>query len=50
MMLPFLTVTLSVWAVWNGRRRSAIGWWLLTMVIFIAWCGYHMTRELTLSF
>ncbi|WP_444932358.1 DUF5993 family protein [Microbulbifer sp. SSSA002] len=50
MMLPFLTIALSIWAVWKGRRRPAMGWWLSTLLIYIAWCSYHMTRELPLSF
>ncbi|MCO1332862.1 DUF5993 family protein [Microbulbifer sp. OS29] len=50
MILPFLTAALTVWAVWNGRRRAAMGWWLVTVLIYIAWYGYHMTRELNLSF
>ncbi|MFS1523638.1 DUF5993 family protein [Microbulbifer sp. 2304DJ12-6] len=50
MMLPFLTVLIAIWSLWKGRRRAVIGWWLATLLIYIAWCAYHMTGVLGLSF
>ncbi|WP_346840219.1 DUF5993 family protein [Microbulbifer sp. SAOS-129_SWC] len=49
MMLPFVTVLLSAWYTWSGRRSAALGWWLVTMAIYIAWCFYHMTDPMHLS-
>jgi hypothetical protein len=49
MMLPFVTGTLAVWFGLVGRRRPCVTFWLLTLVIFAAWCNYHMTSPLALS-
>ncbi|MFA0810427.1 DUF5993 family protein [Microbulbifer epialgicus] len=49
-MLPFLTILMSVWYIWKGRPKVAIGWWMVTMVVYIIWFAYHITSELNLSF
>lgn len=49
MMLPFVTGMLAVWFGLVGRRRPCVTFWLLTVVIFAAWCNYHMTSPLALS-
>ncbi|MFI2811203.1 MULTISPECIES: DUF5993 family protein [Microbulbifer] len=49
MMLPFVTVLLSAWFAWRGSRAGAVGWWLATLAIFVAWCFYHMTSHLDIS-
>lgn len=50
MMLPFLTAMGSVWFGLRGQRRPCLWLWLATMVIFAAWCKYHINDPLTLSF
>lgn len=49
MMLPFLTSAMSIWFGIRGRRQACLVLWLLTIVIFAAWCGVHMTDPLALS-
>ncbi|MFC6633762.1 DUF5993 family protein [Microbulbifer taiwanensis] len=49
MMLPFVTSLLSAWFAWRGRRDASIGWWFVTLAIYIAWCFYHMTSSLNIS-
>ncbi|MGN6658804.1 MAG: DUF5993 family protein, partial [Achromobacter mucicolens] len=48
MMLPFVTGTLAVWFGLVGRRRPSVKFWLLTLVIFSAWCNYHKNTPLAL--
>lgn len=49
MMLPFLSGLLATWFGIRGRRGACVGLWLLTLVIFVAWCKYHMTSALPIS-
>jgi hypothetical protein len=49
MMLPFLTGMASVWFGITGRRTMCLWLWALTLAIFAAWCGVHMTDPLSLS-
>lgn len=49
MMLPFLTGAMSVWFGMRGRRQACLWFWLFTIVIFAAWCRFHMTDPLALS-
>ncbi|WP_245556704.1 MULTISPECIES: DUF5993 family protein [Microbulbifer] len=50
MLLPFITTLLSAWYIWSGHPRAAIGWWLVTLAIYLAWFTYHWTTKLHLSF
>ena len=50
MMLPFLTGLIAVWFGMLRRRRPCVTFWLLTLALFAAWCQYHMTSPLALSF
>lgn len=49
MMLPFLTGSVAVCFGVLGKRRPCVTFWLLTLAIFAAWCHYHMTSPLALS-
>lgn len=49
MMLPFLTGSVAVWFGVLGKRRPCVTFWLLTLALFAAWCHYHMTSPLALS-
>ena len=49
MMLPFLTGLLAAFCGVRGQRRLCISLWLLTVLIFAAWCDFHMTDPLGLS-
>ncbi len=49
MMLPFLTAVASVWFSIRGQRTAAIGAWVVTFIIFLAWMKYHMTDTLNIS-
>lgn len=49
MMLPFVTAAVGTWQALQGKRRSCLGWWLATFVIFVAWSHYHMTGTLPIS-
>lgn len=49
MLLPFLTALISAWLAWRGQRRASLWWWLVTFVIFLLWCRYHMTDTLNIS-
>jgi len=50
MMLPFLTAAVSAWLGLRGRRKACLWVWLLTLIVFAAWCKVHMTDPLGLSF
>ncbi len=50
MMLPYLTALGAVWLGLRGNRRACLWLWFITLVIFIAWCKYHITDALPLSF
>jgi hypothetical protein len=49
MMLPFLTGALAAWFGMRGQRRLCIWAWLATLVIYTAWCKFHMTDALGFS-
>jgi len=49
MMLPFLTGLVAVWFGVAGKRRPCVTFWVLTLLIFAAWCQHHMTSPLALS-
>ncbi len=49
MMLPFLTLAISIWLSMRGQRSGAISAWVVTFIIFLAWSKYHMTDPLHLS-
>ncbi|WP_198040028.1 DUF5993 family protein [Microbulbifer agarilyticus] len=48
-VLPFLTALISAWFTWRGHRATAMGWWAITVAIYVAWCFYHMTTPLKIS-
>ncbi|OWT66217.1 DUF5993 family protein [Candidimonas nitroreducens] len=49
MMLPFLTAAIALWLGLTGRRSPCLWLWLLTSIIFAAWCYQHMTGTLSIS-
>jgi len=49
MMLPFLTALLAIGFAISGRRGACIGLWVVTVLVFAAWCQYHMTGVLPIS-
>jgi hypothetical protein len=49
MMLPFLTASLAIWLALQGKRRSCLQLWLITLAIYAIWCLYHMTDTLPIS-
>ncbi len=49
MILPFFTALIAVVLAWRGQRGLAIGGWLLTLIIFVAWMKFHMTDPLNIS-
>jgi len=49
MMLPFLTGAIAVWYALRGRRHASLWAWTLTLLVFAAWCRFHMTDPLGLS-
>jgi hypothetical protein len=49
MMLPFFTAAISIWLSIRGQRPAAIGAWVVTFIIFLAWMKYHMTDTLNIS-
>ncbi len=49
MMLPFFTAVVSIWLSIRGKRSAAIGAWVVTFIIFLAWMKYHMTDVLDIS-
>ncbi|WP_460874223.1 DUF5993 family protein [Paralcaligenes ginsengisoli] len=49
MMLPFLTGIMSIWFGIRGQRRACLWFWLLSSIIFLAWCKVHMNDPLILS-
>lgn len=50
MVLPFITLALTIWLGITGRRRASLSGWLISLIIFGMWCSYHMTDALPLSF
>src|SRR3546814_3388634 len=49
MMLPFLTAMLTVWFGIRGQRRMCLSLWFINLLIFAAWCRFHMTDPLGFS-
>jgi hypothetical protein len=49
MMLPFLTAFIGIVLAMKGKRASAIGVWVITLVIMLGWMSYHMTDTLNIS-
>ncbi len=49
MVLPFITLVISIGFSLRGQRVGAIGAWVVTFIIFLAWSKYHMTDPLHLS-
>lgn len=49
MMLPFLSALLAIGLAMRGRRNACIGLWVVTLLVFAAWCQYHMTGVLPVS-
>lgn len=49
MMLPFLTGLVAVWFGMLGKRRACVAFWLITLLVFAAWCQFHMNSPLALS-
>ncbi len=50
MMLPFFTASLAIWFGLRGRREPCLWVWLLTALIYLIWCNYHMSNHLDLPF
>lgn len=50
MVLPFITLALTIWLGITGRHRACLSGWLISLIIFGMWCSYHMTDALPLSF
>jgi hypothetical protein len=49
MLLPFLTALIAIWFAIRGQRAAAIGLWVITLAIYVAWMKYHMTDALNIS-
>ncbi|MBC2768535.1 DUF5993 family protein [Pusillimonas minor] len=49
MVLPFITLTIAIWLGMAGRRAACIWAWVVSFVIFAAWCNFHITDPLGLS-
>lgn len=49
MVLPFLTLTLTIWLGLQGQRRACLSGWALSLIIFGLWCAYHMTDALPIG-
>jgi hypothetical protein len=49
MMLPFFTGMVAVWFGIRGQRTACLTLWFITLVVFAAWCKFHMTDSLGLS-
>lgn len=49
MMLPFLTGLIGIWFGIRGHRRLCVAFWLVTLLVYIAWLRFHITDALPIS-
>jgi xanthosine utilization system XapX-like protein len=50
MFLPFLIALISALGIMFGKKGVGYGFWLLLLVVSVAWFNFHATDALTLSF
>lgn len=49
MMLPFLLGMIAVWFGMRGKRDACFALWILTLIVFVLSCRFHMSDALHLS-
>lgn len=49
MVLPFITLTITIWLGIIGERAACVWGWLISLVVFGVWSNYHMTDALPVS-
>ena len=49
MALPFVLGVVAVVLAMSGRRLVAIWAWAATVIVLLAWLGYHATNVLAVS-
>jgi len=49
MVLPFIIAMVAIVSILLGQTRLGLWAWLALMIVYLAWCKYHMTNALELA-
>ena len=49
MVLPFFIAMVAIVGILLDRPQLGLWAWVLLMIVYLAWCKYHMTDALALA-